>query len=202
MNTFGVIIAIAFVLVAIEGIFFLTCFRWLSAGKRQREKEFARLDQERIELLELQSSLVRDVQQAKQISEETLKKLTHVGAEAHAEWLEVSERVNAVLTEVEDRTRILLDENLTHVNKHRLALEKSCKDGELLVSKLGDSVIGARRLLRLFDQSVPSDEILKELQTDKYSEARKLLSNGIEASLVSKKLGLSMSEVALLSHMR
>lgn len=202
MSTLFLIVAMAFALLVLEGIFFLYCFRWLSNGKRLREKEFARLDQERAELLELQSSLVRDMQLAKQLSQETLAKLTQVGTEAHAEWLEVTDRVNTVLTEVEERTRVLLQENLTTVNRHRMALEKTCRDSELLNGQLLESVTKARKLLRLFDESVPSEQILKELQIEKYTEAKRLLGEGCDASLVSKRLGLSLSEVALLSHMR
>ena len=202
LNTSILIICVAAALVGVEILFFAYCFRWLSSGKRLREKQFALLDSERAELLELQASLMHDLKNAKKISEETLSKLNRIGAEAHAEWTDMVERVENVLVEVEGRTHKLLEENLENLHKHRMGLDKSIQDGSQTNARLIETVLGARKLLRLFDKNIPQEEIFKDLQTEKYAQAKQMLSQGVDASTVSKKLSMSQSEVALLSYLK
>jgi hypothetical protein len=80
-----------------------------------------------------------------------------------------------------------------------LALEKIIKDAQILNENLIASTKKSQKILRLFDATVPPEDIFKEIQTEKYAEAKKLLQDGIEASDVSRRLGMSMSEVLLLS---
>ena len=79
MNTIVVLSIFGFVFLLLEALFFMSCFRWLSNGRRIREREFSKLDQERGELVELQQAVSRELAQAKKISEETLSKLKRVG---------------------------------------------------------------------------------------------------------------------------
>lgn len=202
MNSAVFVIAVAFLLLAAELAFFLYCFRWLSSGKRLREREFARLDSERAELLELQAALMADLKNAKRLSEDTLGRLNRIGAEANAEWNEMIEKVESVVVEVEARTQKLMDGTLSQLHRHRLGLEKASKDGEIANAKLQETIAGARKILRLFDKSVPSEQIFKDLQTEKYAQAKKMLTDGVEATEVARKLSMSHSEVTLLSFMR
>lgn len=191
----------ALVLLVLEGVFFLTCFRWLSSGKRAREREFARLDSERSELVELQQAVARDLREAKKLSEETLVKLKRVGADAHEEWIEMNRKCEHLVTELEDKLRELADVSVGQINRQKMQLEKTIQVAGQTHDRLTESAADARKILRFLDENVPSDEVLKELQAEKYAEARRLIQDGKEIAAICRKLGLSQSEVQLLSYM-
>jgi len=201
VNNIVIIACIGFVFLLLEAVFFLTCFRWLSNGKRIREKEFARLDQERAELMELQQAVSRELSQAKKLSEETLAKLKRVGADAHAEWTEMTQKCETLMNELEDKTRHLAEGSLNQINRQKMQLEKACQLASQTHSELSEATTSAKRILRFLDDNIPSDEILKELQAEKYAEARRLIHEGKDAGMICRKLGLSQSEVQLLSYM-
>jgi hypothetical protein len=199
MNYIALLLCIGFVLFLFQIVFFFSCMKWLKSGKIKRDKEFAILDSERAQLIEIQSALSQEVREAKKLASETLNKLMVIGSEAHAEWEDVTKKINSVLVEVDRHSEIILEANISNLSMHSMSLEKIMKDAEIISGNLMISTKKAQKILKLFDTSVPTEEIFKEIQTEKYAEAKKLLLEGIEASVVVKRLGMSMSEVLLLS---
>jgi vacuolar-type H+-ATPase subunit I/STV1 len=193
--------AFAIVLLLLEGVFFLTCFRWLSSGKRAREREFARLDAERSELVELQQAVARDLREAKKLSEDTLVKLKRVGADAHEEWIEMNKKCEHLVSELDEKLRDLAEMSVGQINRQKMQLEKAIQVAGQTHDQLAESTSDAKKILRFLDENVPSDEVLKELQAEKYAEARRLIQDGKEIAVICRKLGLSQSEVQLLSYM-
>ena len=202
MSLLAAVASLGALFLLLEGLFFLYCFRWLSAGRRNRERDFSRLDAERAELLELQHALASDVREAKRMSEETIGRLSRLGAEAGAEWRDMMERMETLLSDVEGRARELSEQGLEQLQRGRLTLDKAVKDAQGAGATLDERVAKARTLLRFFEKNVPTDEIVKELQSEKYEFARRMLSEGKESSAICKKLGLTQSEVALLSFVK
>lgn len=201
MNTIAVVSIFGFIFLLLEAVFFMSCFRWLSSGKKLREREFARLDQERAELMDLQQSVSRELNQAKKISEETLSKLKRIGADAHDEWVEMTHKCDELMKILEKQSSELSENTINNVNRQRMQLEKSIQLANQTAHTLSESTASAQRVLRFLDENVPSDEILKELQAEKYSEARRLINEGTDLNAICRKLGLSQGEVQLLSYM-
>jgi hypothetical protein len=201
VNSTLILSIFAAVFIVLETVFFLACFKWLSNGKKLREREFNRLDQERAELVELQAAVSSELTQAKKISEETLSKLRKVGADAHDEWIEMTQRCESLLTDIEMKSKELVNDAISKMNKTTMQIEKSTQLAMNTSTDLKESTQSAQKLLRFLDESVPSDEIFKELQAEKYAEARRLIYEGAEVSSICRKLGLSQSEVQLLSYM-
>lgn len=201
MNTIVALSVFGVVFLLLEAVFFMTCFRWLSSGKKAREREFVRLDAERSELVELQQAVARELKDAKRLSEETLVKLKRVGADAHAEWTEMNKKCEILVLELEGKLNSLSDTSVNQMNRQRMILEKSIQIAEQTNVTLCESTANAKKILRFLDESVPSDEVLKELQAEKYAEARRLIQEGKDLGVICRKLGLSQSEVQLLSYM-
>lgn len=199
MNYVALLLCIGFILFLSQVFFFFICIKWLKSGKIKRDKEFAILDAERAKLIEIQSVLTEEVSQAKKLAGETLNKLMLIGSEAHAEWEDVTKKINSVLIEVDKHSEIILDANISNLNMRTMALEKVIRDAENINQNMLVSIKKAQKILKLFDASVPTEEIFKEIQNEKYSEAKKLLQQGIEASEIVKRLGMSLSEVLLIS---
>jgi len=201
VNSTLILTGFAVVFVVLETVFFIACFKWLSSGKKLREREFNRLDQERAELVELQEAVAGELAQAKKISEETLSKLRKVGSDAHDEWIEMTHKCESLLTDIESKSNVIVSDALSKMNKTTMQLEKSTQVASNACSDLKEATQSAQKLLRFLDESVPSDEIFKELQAEKYAEARRLIYEGAEVTSICRKLGLSQSEVQLLSYM-
>lgn len=199
MNYVALLLCIGFILFLSQVFFFFICIKWLKSGKIKRDKEFAILDAERAKLIEIQSVLTEEVNQAKKLAGDTLNKLMLIGSEAHAEWEDVTKKINSVLIEVDKHSEIILDANISNLNMRTMALEKVIRDAENINQSMLISIKKAQKILKLFDASVPTEEIFKEIQNEKYSEAKKLLQQGIEASEIVKRLGMSLSEVLLIS---
>jgi hypothetical protein len=202
MNIVILVAAIAGVMLAFELAFFLFCFRWLASGKRAREKEFARLDDERAELLRLQSLLKQDMVETKALADDTLKKLRVLGADAHSEWMEMRECVQTLTQEFDSSAKRITDENVAQLVKQRLTLEKAGKEGREQEIRLGERMREVERALRFLDKSTPVDQIQRDLQKEKYAEAKSMLDKGIDPAAISRRLGISINELALLSHCR
>lgn len=201
MNNIVLFSCFGAVFLLLEAIFFLSCFRWLANGKRAREKEFMRLDSERQELVELQQAVSRELREAKRLSEETLAKLKRVGADAHDEWTEMSRKCEQLVVDLENKLKHLAEVSVTQINRHKMQLEKTVQIADQTNASLSEATTNAKKILRFLDENVPSDEVLKELQAEKYAEARRLIQDGKDIGLICRKLGLSQSEVQLLSYM-
>lgn len=184
-----------------EVAFFIYCFQWLASGKKLREKQFEVIDSERKELQSLQQKVSSELQRAQILAGDTLEKLTLLGSQVNAEWNEMSLKTKETTAEVVEHVKQLIDSQLSQLTESRLSVEKTLSTAQHRSQQLGDVLKKCQGLLKFFDKSVPADEIVKQLQSDKYSEARQMLLNGQSASLVSKKLGISLSEVSLLASM-
>jgi hypothetical protein len=202
MSLLALVAALGGLFLLLEVLFFFYCFRWLSSGRRAREREFARLDAERAELIELQSALASDLRAAKQLSEETVARLGRLGAEAGAEWREMMDRMSALSEEIDRNARKLSDDVLSKLQRGRMTLDKGVRDAAAVGVALDERLARARDLLRFFEREVPTEEIVKELQAEKYERARRMLSEGMETGAICKKLGLTHGEVSLLSFVK
>lgn len=199
MNSVLIIAGMGVALFIFQAIFFITCIKWLANSKKKREQEFALLDKERAKLIGLQSQLKEDVSEARKLADETLKKLKLIGAEAHAEWNDMTKKIHEVLVEVDSHSEKLLENNISKLNLQRMSLDKTVQDATHINETLTLATLKGQKFLKLFDAGLPTEDILKELQTNKYSEAKKMLSDGMDASFISKKLGISLGEIVTLS---
>ena len=202
MNLLVVIASLGGLFLLMEAIFFLYCFRWLSSGKREREKDFQKLDRDRADLISLQSSVMSTLQESKSLAKETLSQLNRIGAEAHGEWNEMFTKMNHLMNEVDQHSAQISANAADTFQRTRLRLEKLMQESAHICRGLEERTLDAKKTLHLFDSSAPQDRILSEIQDDKYKRAKHLLGEGLETSEITKRLGISQSELALISFMR
>ena len=179
--------------------FFISCVKWIKGTQGKREKEFVLLDRERGELNTLRKSISADLARAEELSQETLQKLKALASQADYEWETLTSKISEVGPLLEAQSKKIITESLQEANKSSLYLSKLCKQGEHIQIGLEDAVIRSQKLLRVIGSNAPTDELLNDIQDEKYAEARRMLSEGIEAHQVSKKLGITLGEVILIS---
>jgi hypothetical protein len=115
------------------------------------------------------------------------------------EWQNIALKVHELVELVDHKSKDILEANIMQASKVNLQLAKTCKTAEHLQEALEESRKNTHKTLRLLDQNVQADDLLKQIQTEKYTEAKELLLKGIEPHVISKKLGISMGELILLS---
>lgn len=183
-----------------EAAFLCIFYRIASSGRRKRDAEFQLLDQERTEVLELQKRLLHDVEEAHRATRDGVTRLNKIGADAHAEWTDMTQRIEEVMQEIEAKAEDLVSANIQRLSKKSLELQKALQEARETQSNLNRQVLNAQKVIRFFDSSITIDEVLKDLQMDKYAQARQMLQGGAESSQVSHELGLTIAEVSLVSH--
>jgi len=183
----------------IQIVFFLTIAKWLKSHKKNRYKDFELLDRERNALSIMQNNLKKDISDCKSLSEATIQKIKVMMNHTENETSHIVKHVSEFKNKLEEHVSSLMDEQLKILSKQILAIEKLVKQSKETQGSLSQSIKKAHTLLKLFDNKAPTEDIIRELQADKYSKAKELLKEGKEASLISKKLGMSMSEVLLIS---
>lgn len=186
--------------VAIEVGFFALIYKMFHGAKRDREKEFALLDRDRAELLNLQEELLQTTRKADAATKDSLAKLNKIGAKAHLEWTEMTTKIEEVMVEIERRSQDLIDTSLKQLNRKKHEAAHLINEIEELRKLLGQDLQNAKKVLRFFDTKVDLDTALDDLRLDKYTEAKQLLNEGLQATEISRRLGLSLREVALVAH--
>jgi type I site-specific restriction endonuclease len=199
MNPIFFTIYIGLGLFFLQAIGFSACLKLTRREKNKRDKEFALIDKERLELTKLENILKEDLAQARLMSDTILQKLKDLSNQAEMEWQNIALKVHELVELVDHKSKDILEANIMQASKVNLQLAKTCKTAEHLQEALEESRKNTHKTLRLLDQNVQADDLLKQIQTEKYTEAKELLLKGIEPHVISKKLGISMGELILLS---
>lgn len=184
----------------LEGVFVWWVVRFVRSTKRNRDAEFSLLDKERQALLELQKVLRSDTESAREATKNGLSKLQKIGLEVHAEWGDMTARFEDVTSEIELRCKDFIDDAMRTLSKKGHECLKAADLANDALVELREATRAAEKVARFFDSQLKLEDVLRELQQQKYQEARQMLVDGVEANRIAKKLGLSMSEVSLVAH--
>ena len=195
-----VFFATAVVIFLVELYFFGYSFRWMRNIKAERDKHFEYIDFEKNKLLEFQASVEETLKKAHSLSSDTYKKISSLAVELEDEWENIQSKLPELIQELEERSIGIMESQITKVRREQLQLEKNIQTSKEFHNELAALYNKTKKLLKLLEGDAKPESILQDLKNNTYSEARKLILNGENASDVSKKLGISLSEVALISH--
>lgn len=131
----------------------------------------------------------------------------------------LTERVNVLVTEVEveheEIKKLLADGSSSVIKEIEGRLEEplafisdKCRLVEKAVQKVGtekESLLRALKkaetITRFFDNKISYQDLIEEIEDKKYSDARHLLSKGLDPEAIASQLNLPVSEVKLLTSM-
>ena len=159
------------------------------------------ITQERNQLAELRQSVHEELESAQNRSRQFLDKINQIAAEAEMEVKSGKDTLAGQLTGIFDEFSKKLDKPLEEINKKQISLEQTFRKIEREKSLLKMLLSRAEKVCKFFDQRVSVDEVMEELEDKKYTDARKLLTQGISVEQVAKDLGMAESEVRLVSGM-
>lgn len=198
MNIVIIVALASFIL--FEVLILTLVLKALRNSSERRDLSLAQLDKERQEILNIQLQLRSEAESAQQLSRETLGKLQSIGLQANAEWTEMTGKIDEVISEVEQRCGELSQNVLKDINKKQLECRKIIESADRTLRELRTSLESAKKVSALLTSQGGIEEVLREIQMEKYQEARRRLLSGASLDQVSASLGLSRSEISLLSH--
>ena len=170
-------------------------------GRRQEAQDDAlsELTEERQMLGELRDSVKRELQQAELQSQHILERMTKLAAEADAEVRSGRDVLGKELDSFVEQFKERIEKPLQEVNRRQMALEKLSRRIDTQKTVVQKALGRGEKLVRFFDQKVPYEEVLQELEDKKYADARHLLTKGMSPSAVAKELGMKETEVRLVA---
>lgn len=191
------------VLAAIIGFDILLVFGMLMLMKQQKGTDLAISDltAERELISSLSSKMKADISKTTIEQKSMMSRLSQIAAEIEKEVSSQKDGLGAnldlITTELAKEFEAPLRE-LTRKQNALAGLYKKLKHERIEAERVAQK---ASQLVKFFNEKVPYDEILSELEDKKYVDARRLLSKGVRPQDVSQRLGLPLAELEMMNQM-
>ncbi len=154
--------------------------------------------EERQMLTELRRTVQEELAIAAARSRDYLDRVTKIATEAEQEVRSGSEVITREVETLAKTVSSKFQEPLAELSKRQAAIETMLRRVEKEKRDLQNTVNRAERLSQFFDNRVPYQEVLSELEDKKYIDARQMLASGTTPEDVARQLGMSPSEVRML----
>jgi hypothetical protein len=157
------------------------------------------LTEERRLLTELRGSVQEELEAAQVKARETLEKAMHLAAEAEQEVKTGSAQVATEMESVAAQLTARFEGPLKELTKKQAYVESLLRRVDSEKAALQKLVQRGEKICRFFDERIPYEEVLAEIEDKKYSDARSLLARGRTPASVATELGMSETEVRLVA---
>lgn len=156
------------------------------------------ITEERQMLMELRRSVQEELEMAAARNRDYLDRVTRIATEAEQEVRNGSETIAKEVDTLAKTISGRFNEPLAELNKRQSAIEALLRRLDKDKRELQNTVNRAERLSQFFDNRVPYQEVLSEIEDKKYMDARQMLASGTAPEDVARQLGMSPSEVRML----
>ncbi len=157
------------------------------------------MNEERRLLSDLRETVKGELEAAQFKARETLDKAAKLAAEAEHEikvgGSSLASEMEGVAAELSSR----LDTPLKELTRKQNSMENLLRRIEQEKQVLTKLLQRGEKICRFFDNRVPYEEVLREIEDKKYADARSLLARGTSPSKVAHELGMSETEVRLIA---
>lgn len=157
------------------------------------------LTEERRLLTELRTSVQEELEAAHGKARETLEKATRLAAEAEQEVKSGGHTIAQEMNAVADQMTARFEEPLKDLARKQTYLESLLRRVDQEKTVLAKLISRGEKICKFFDERVPYQEVLEEIEDKKYADARSMLAKGKAPHAVAVELGMSESEVRLVA---
>ena len=197
-----IISVIAIVTLIVETGFFLYFFQSVQRKIKNREKEYSFLDKERGELRKLQQRMESEI---KELIEEGDHRLGHLKA-LYVDGQMQNQKWTQSLEQHKEQWQKLVQSSLTEYEEQRngavLHAQKVFMESEKVQSRLENRIEDIKSLISVVEKKVPTLKLVKDFESQRYSQARSLVEEGREPNDIARETGLSVGEVLLISQVK
>ncbi len=159
------------------------------------------LTEERRLLSELRGSIHDELAAAQVKNREAMAKVSHIAAEAEQEVKNGGQSLAKGMEEIFALLTQRFEKPLAELARRQIAVEALLRRVETEKGRMLKVVNRGEQLVKFFDEKTPYNQVLKDMESRKYEDCRELLSQGIPPEKIAVELGLSRSEVELISHL-
>lgn len=157
------------------------------------------LTEERRLLNELRENVKNELSQAQIKNREAINKVSYLAAEAEQEVKNSGNSIASTIEEIVTELSIRFDKPLSELAKRQGSVESLIKKLTLERERISKIVARGESLVKFFDEKTSLEDVIKDLETKKYDDCRHLLARGISEDQIALELGMSRSEVRLVS---
>ncbi len=174
-------------------------FAFIYLNKRQGLSSdlLAEITEERRLISELSDSLKAELKHSQVKSKENLDKVAHLAAEAEQEVKNSGHTLAKNMEELFSEFSDKFENPLKELAKRQSSMEALNKKIQIEKASLSKLLERAETLIKFFDNHLPYEEVIKDIESKKYADARSLLAKGVAPEKVALELGMSSSEVQL-----
>jgi len=166
---------------------------------QRRDSGQLELAEERQLLGELRSSVKEELEAAQAKARTTLDKAMRLATEAEQEVKTGGQSLAQEMEQVAAQLAGQFDEPLRELGKRQTYLEALLRRIDNEKASLQKLLARGEKICRFFDNRVPYEEVLAEIEDKKYADARSLLARGKAPASIAAELGMSETEVRLVA---
>ena len=171
----------------------------LSRKQEEQGELVSELTEERRAVTELRQNVTEELEAAQARVRSSVERVAHLAAEAEHEVKSGSQilktEVDSLVSQLSTRFESPLKE-LARRQQYLETLMRQLEQQKTLVQKV---VARGEKMVKLFDDRVPFEDVIQEMEDKKYSDARFMISQGIAPQKVARELGITEHEVRLLA---
>ena len=191
-------VTIILIVLALLDVFLLGIVYFLGKQRINPVELLKEMDEERRLLKELGQAVKEEMEQGEQRCRDVLNKVTAIATDIDMEMKSGSEAISGEVGKVLDQVAERIQEPMKTMAKKQASLEALLKKVEKERFILKKSLARGEVLVKFFNQNLPYEEVMREIEDKKYLDARQLLSRGMSSIEVARELDLPESEVSLL----
>lgn len=173
-------------------------------GKRQVQplEIMQDLAEDRRMLKELRQVVKEELEDGLTRMRSMLERVNTLAAEVEMEIKSSRTSMNKEMEEVLGQFSDNVEKIVGQITRKQSSLEKISRTAEQQGMVLSKSIARGERLAQFFNDRVPYEEVLEEIQDKKYADARELLSKGMMPQEVARYLNMPEAEVSLIAAVR
>jgi len=157
------------------------------------------LTEERRLLAELRNSVKEELIIAQAKNKEVVAQVSHIAAEAELEVRSGGQSLASGMEEIITELSTRFEKPLKELTKRQASTSTLLRKMDMESERILKIVNRGEKIVKFFDEKTPYRDVLKEIETKRYEDCRSLLSQGMSSARVATELGISRSEVEIIS---
>ena len=157
------------------------------------------LTEERRLLAELRNAVQEELEAAQAKARTTLEKAMLLATEAEHEVKSGGQTIAQEMEQVVSELTLKFVDPLKDLSRKQATLESLLRRVEEEKARLTKLLIRGEKICRFFDERIPYEDVIAEIEDQKYTDARLLLARGKPPTVVATELGISETEVRLVA---
>lgn len=163
------------------------------------EQILSDITEERQIITRMQKQINSDFLATETKSKELLSKIEKIAAEIEQEIKQSAHIISSNLDEAVKDLSLQFESPLKELTSKKQAVMSLSKKIDEERTALAALLERAESFAKFFDKGLPYQEVMKDIEQKKYTDARHLLTKGLSVEAVAKKLGMQTSEVRLIA---